>query len=229
MAGKEESPIAKYKKASEHSEELSDTWQQHHHGAFHHAVEKVLKNKKTGRIEYKRLDDGILDEEGKQVKSAQEVKDGLRKEMKDWYAKNVLDDKLRKTWEELKGYHKDKFLEVFTGYNDQLVQQQQELYGGKLKWDIYGQRIIPGLANQMKQDLQAETTGHIKETHIDEIVKALPIKMEGKPSVEEAKRLLAAWDYETDTVDEDAARQILRGRFKGVKDKSKEKEKKKAA
>ena len=170
-----------------------------------------------------------MDEEGKQVKSAQEVKDGLRKEMKDWYAKNVLDDKLRKTWEELKGYHKDKFLEVFTGYNDQLVQQQQELYGGKLKWDIYGQRIIPGLANQMKQDLQAETTGHIKETHIDEIVKALPIKMEGKPSVEEAKRLLAAWDYETDTVDEDAARQILRGRFKGVKDKSKEKEKKKAA
>ena len=57
MAGKEESPIAKYKKASEHSEELSDTWQQHHHGAFHHAVEKVLKNKKTGRIEYKRLDE----------------------------------------------------------------------------------------------------------------------------------------------------------------------------
>ena len=183
-------------------DEALDTHEQHHMGAFHYANEKALTNDK-GKIEYKRLKKGYTDSKGKKI-SAKEVREQVRKHIVDYLGENAIDGKIKEMFKEVKDpKERAKFISAFTAYNDEIMEQQQKLYGGKLKWDIYGTRILPHLIKQQN------------EKNIEDVIEHVGVELKTGATLKEAKDALARHSRGEGVLTDEDAREIFQDKYVG--------------
>lgn len=227
MPKDEPGALDKFKELYKPIDDALDTHEHHQIGAMHYAQEKVLKDDKTGKIMYTRLDKGFTDKEGKKH-SPEEVRKMIREHVIDYLAKNAVEDDIKKLLSGIKDKKKRKALvEAFTPYNDIFLQQQQDAHGSAFKWVKYIE-TTQRKQGQFRMETEAHTTEHLNKDHIEDVLEEVGVETVGTPKLEQVKELLTEWARNDRSLTEEAARKILTTQYKGLT-RTKEEEKDKAA
>ena len=216
----DDKPLDKHNKLYGPIDKSLDTARHHHHASFLYAEKETLMGD-DGKIDYERLDKGIKDKDGNVTKSADQVRKSFRDNLKKYHLDNLADlnENLRKIAKGLSPEDQDRFLKAFRDYDSALVEQFQNQYGSDFKIEMYQQQVLPRFLDQYRTTLEQQSTEHLEDSHLEEILKELDIEIEGTPPLHEVKRLLQFHSRDKGRISDLHAKEVLGKRFKGRKKK----------
>lgn len=214
MAGKngkkEEVPdyISKHKKLYGHARKLADTAGHTHTEAYAVAVSKHLLE--GGEVDFDKLEDA-------------KVQDQFVKTMSDMYVSKAKAH--FKVSKDLNDLEKEILMQAYSGITRQQLQQAVEKYGKKFTHQQF-EGLKNRLQNAIGERLYASAGGHLKDEHVQSIIKHMGLegKVEAaKINADEARQLLEVYHREG-SVPDTALTEIL-DNYK-IKKKKKEEKKK---
>ena len=215
---KEPEYMTKHKKVADHIDPALATATHHHKMAFGYAEKKVLMDEK-GDIQYKFLDEGKKLKDGKKF-SAEEVQKQFRKEIGDYYEKNILNSpKWKKVVDKLDPADKPAFIKAITNYDDNLMKRIHEDYGGGANWTVYDQRVEPAFQQEKRKALEDKSTEHVTEEDLVDILKQAKVETHHKLTLTQGQDLLAALTRGKGHVSVQSAREVLGKNYKKHKTK----------
>ena len=145
--------ISKHKKLYHHAKKLADTAGHTHSEAYAAAVNKHLLE--GGEVDFEKLDDG-------------KVQDQFVKTMSDMYISKAKAHFMIS--KDLNDLEKEILMQAYSGITRQQLQQAVEKYGKKFTHQQF-EGIKNRLQNAIGERLYASAGGHLKDEHVQSIIK----------------------------------------------------------
>ncbi len=199
--------LEKHKKLHYHAKRLVDTVGQTWMEGYVETVNKHLRDKKTGEVDFEKMDD-------------EAVHGQFKKDLKDFYVSKARDHfKVEKKKGDLNEFDRDALLRMYMQTTEEGIDEMVNSYGKRLTHRVFEEQKAQ-FQNQLQQRLSAVVGNDLQNEDIESIIKyaGIDTKVNSKlVDLNEAKRILDAYHSEGSLSDNILRQVIGAHKFKKAK------------